>query len=109
MASKCSCNATMVGTEDAIDFVHRWVHISRNCDVDEKHRAALATVYESLTMLSPENGGRSPCRRDYNVSLITGLVEFVEVNRFPVKGTRQAFGPVEGAIGYKDRTCSIRQ
>ena len=98
--------------ETAFDFVHAWIHVAGDGDVDEEHGAVAATVKELPTMGAFEDFLRGSGAGDDDVGAGALFVEGVEGDGFGMDGgTCEVGGNLLGtgfsAVGNEDRGCAV--
>src|SRR5262249_3202153 len=95
--------------EDAVQFVHLRVNVAGHGYVDEEHGAVFATAEKKFSVLTAENGTRSTSRGDYDIGVVTGVVEFIEMDSLSAETLRQSCGSIISAISNEDGSRSVGQ
>src|SRR6185437_10238213 len=73
-----------VVNENSIELIQFRINVSRHRDINEEHGTVLPPTQEQLSVFSPEDGMRSPGRRNDNISAVAGFVKLRELDGLAV-------------------------
>ncbi len=95
--------------EDAVEFVHLRVNVTRDGDVNEEHGAVFPPRQKHFAVLALEDGDGGSGRGDHDVGAVAVLIEMVEANGFSTEACGEGNGRIVGAVGDEDGTRSLCQ
>ena len=107
MRSSHSLQVVDVVDEDALKLAHCGVHVARDSNINEKHRAILAALHEPLPMLLAKDRVRRSCRADDDVGINGRVVHLVVRDHSSLEGFGHALGARLRPVGDQDGSCAL--